>query len=71
MVVIKLSKRQELKAIPILFRHSPGTILRGGYYIIREDAARALKDAGVRYNLVATVAGTESNTPTAGEGRKI
>jgi hypothetical protein len=42
MVVTKLSKRQQLKAIPILFRRSPGTILRGGYYIIREDAARAL-----------------------------
>jgi hypothetical protein len=58
MVVIRFSRRQELKALPILVRHSPGTILRGGYYIVRNDAARALRKAGVKFTLVTRVAGT-------------
>ncbi len=58
MVVIRLSQRQELRALPILLRHSPGTILRERLYIIREDAARALRDAGIKFTLITRVAGT-------------
>jgi hypothetical protein len=58
MVVVRFSRRAELRALPILLRHSPGTILRGGFYIIRDDAARALRDAGVKFTLVTRVAGT-------------
>jgi hypothetical protein len=58
MVVIRLSQKEELKALPILLRHSPGTILKGRLYIIREDAARALQDAGVKFKLITRVAGT-------------
>ena len=58
MVVIRFSRKEELKALPILLRHSPGTILKGRLYIIREDAARAVRDAGVKFTLVTRVAGT-------------
>jgi hypothetical protein len=58
MVVIRLSQKEELKALPILLRHSPGTILKGRLYIIREDAARALRDAGIKFTLITRVAGT-------------
>ncbi|HSQ55251.1 MAG TPA: hypothetical protein VLM40_05850 [Gemmata sp.] len=58
MVVIRFSRKEELKALPILFRHSPGTILKGRLYIIREDAARTLRDAGVKFKLITRVAGT-------------
>jgi hypothetical protein len=58
MVAIRLSPREELKALPILYRHSPGTVLRGRIYIIREEAASALRDAGVRFTVLTRVAGT-------------
>jgi hypothetical protein len=58
MVAIRLLRREELKAIPILYRHSPGTILRGRIYIIRADAARALRAAGVKFTVLTRVAGT-------------
>ena len=58
MVVIRFSRKEELKALPILLRHSPGTILQGRLYIIREDAARALRDAGIKFTLMTRVAGT-------------
>ena len=58
MVVIRLSRREELKALPILLRHSPATILRGRIYIIRLDAARALRAAGVNFTVLTRVAGT-------------
>jgi hypothetical protein len=58
MVAIRFSRREELKAIPILFRHSPATILPGPIYIIRVDAARALREAGVKFTVLTRIAGT-------------
>lgn len=60
-VVIKLSKREEEKALPILWRHSPGVALPERKYVIEEDAARALSDAGVRF----TELSRESSAPNA------
>jgi len=54
-VVIRLADQEELKAIPILYRHSPGVVLPGGLHIIRVEAARALRDAGVKFQLVSRV----------------
>ena len=53
-VTIRLTAAEELKALPILLRHSPGTILPERTYIISPEAARALQDAGVKYTLVAS-----------------
>jgi hypothetical protein len=48
--VVQLSKEKEAKALPILLRHSPGTILPRRTYILSEDALRALRAAGIRFS---------------------
>ena len=48
-VVIQLTKREETKALPILWRHSPGVALPDRKYVIGEDAARTLSEAGIRF----------------------
>lgn len=47
--VIQLTVREEAKALPMLLRHSPGMILPGRRYVISEDAVRALRVAGIRF----------------------
>jgi hypothetical protein len=58
-VVIRLSPRQELKALPILLRHSQGMGLPDRTYVISTEAARVLRDAGVRFTLLCS----EANPP--------
>ncbi len=58
-VVIRLSASEEIKAIPILLRHSSGSILADRTYVINEAAAKALRTAGVRF----TELSRESNAP--------
>ena len=41
-VVIRMTEREELKALPILLRHSVGMMLRDGSYVISAEAARKL-----------------------------
>jgi hypothetical protein len=48
-VVIKFSAEEELKALGILLRHSPGTILPNRTYVVNVSAAEALRDAGICY----------------------
>jgi hypothetical protein len=48
-VIIQLSAQEELKALPILLRSSPGVALPGCTYVISSEAARRLRDAGVRF----------------------
>ncbi len=64
-VVIQLSAREEVKALPILLRHSPGMVLRNRIYIIAAEAARALREAGVKFDELSR----EGKTP--GEGVMI
>jgi hypothetical protein len=58
-IVIRLTEREELKALPILLRHSVGMMLRDGSYVISADAARALRDAGVTFEVISS----EANPP--------
>ncbi len=58
-VVIRFSAREELKALPILLRHSPGTVLPERTYVISLEAARALREAGVKF----TELGSEADPP--------
>ena len=58
-VVVRLSSSEELKALPILLRHSSGSILPDRTYVISEAAARALRDADVRFVELSR----ESNVP--------
>lgn len=46
-VVIRLTKRVELRALPILLRHTPGSALPNQTYIISAEAALALRSQGV------------------------
>jgi hypothetical protein len=48
-VVIRMSKRAEAKALPLLLRHSPGMVLPNRTYVITEQAAAALRHANVRF----------------------
>ena len=59
-VMIRFTKRDELKALPILLRHSPGMVLPNRIYVVSPEAARALRDAGVRF----TALGGETNPPS-------
>lgn len=48
-VAIRISEEEELKALPILLRHSPGMMLRNGTYVVTADAARRLRQKGVQF----------------------
>lgn len=62
-VAVRFTKKEELKAIPILFRHSPGMMLPGDIYVISEGAAAALREAGIHFTEVSR----ESSAPGAAE----
>ena len=69
-MIIQLSETEEVKAIPILLRHSPGTVLPNRIYIVSEDAAKQLRAAGVQF----TALSRASNAPTlegVGPGERI
>jgi hypothetical protein len=51
-VVVQFTAEEEVKAIPILYRHSPGAILPNRTYVIALSAANALRDAGISYREV-------------------
>ena len=46
---MQLSREEEAKALPILLRHSPGMILPERTYVLSEEAAGLLRNAGVRF----------------------
>jgi hypothetical protein len=48
-IVIRFTAEEEAKAIPILFRHSPGAILPNRTYVVDTSAAQALRDAGISF----------------------
>ena len=48
-VAVRFTKAEELKAVPILMRHSPGMMLPGDIYVISAEAADALREAGVGF----------------------
>ena len=58
-IVIRLTARNEAKALPILLRHSPGMGLPNRTYVINEDAARRLREVGIPF----TELGNEGNAP--------
>jgi len=61
-VVIRLSSNEERRALPILLRHSPGTILPDRTYVISPEAASALKQAGIRFTQI----GSDADAPRMG-----
>jgi hypothetical protein len=47
--VIQLSETEEARALPILLRHSPGTVLPNRIYVVQTDAVEKLREAGVQF----------------------
>jgi hypothetical protein len=48
-VVLQFSAEEETKALPILLRHSPGTILPDRTYLVDESLLSVLRDANVTF----------------------
>jgi hypothetical protein len=61
-VVIRLTSREEAKALPILLRHSPGTVLPNRTYVLRQEAVEALRAAGVRFTELSRESGVPGIT---------
>jgi hypothetical protein len=57
--IVQLSETEEAKALPILLRHSPGTVLPKRIYVVGEKVAKILREAGVQF----TELSRESNAP--------
>ena len=55
-VAVRFTPKEELKAVPILMRHSPGMMLPGDIYVISVEAAEALRKAGVQFTEVTSEA---------------
>jgi hypothetical protein len=51
-VVIQVSAEDRARVWGVLVRHSPGTALPNGVFLISEDAARALRRARVNFTEV-------------------
>ena len=69
-VVIQLTKDEEEKALPILLRHSPGTVLQNRTYVVNTEAATELRQSGIQF----TELSRESNAPNlegAGSGERV
>lgn len=62
-VVVRFTDREELKALAILLRHSPGTMLPGNVYVLSPEAVAALRAAGVRFTVL-----TSESAPPGPEG---
>lgn len=61
-VVIRLTSRDEAKALPILLRHSAGMVLPDRTYVLHQEAVDALRAAGVKF----TELSRESSVPAVG-----
>jgi hypothetical protein len=48
-VVLRFSAEEETKALPILLRHSPGTMLPNRTYVVDETVLAALRDAQISF----------------------
>jgi hypothetical protein len=69
-VVIRFTAKQEARALPILLRHSPGTVLPNRTYVLSAEAVKALHDAGIEF----TELGSEADAPGlegVGSGERI
>ena len=47
--VIQFMKPEEARALPILLRHSPGTVLPNRTYVLDEEAVAELRKSGIRF----------------------
>jgi hypothetical protein len=66
-VIIRLTSREEVRALPILLRHSPGAVLPDRTYVLRPEAVESLREAGIHF----TELSRQSTTPGATTGERI
>jgi hypothetical protein len=67
-IAIRFTTEEELKAVPILMRHSPGMMLPRDIYVLSEEAVAALREAGIRFTEVTSeVASPGLEGATTGE----
>ncbi|MBX9625213.1 MAG: hypothetical protein K2X82_15505 [Gemmataceae bacterium] len=57
-VAIRFTDREELKALAVIYRHSPAMVLPGRTYILDDRAVEALRAAGVKFTEVSREADT-------------
>jgi putative transposase len=65
-----MSETEEAKVLPLLLHHCPGTVLPNHIYVVSEEAAKKLREAGVQF----TELSRESNIPSlagVGSGERI
>jgi hypothetical protein len=68
--IIQMSEAEEAKALPLLLRHSACTVLPNRIYVVSEEAAKKLREAGVQF----TELSRESDAPRlegVGSGERI
>ena len=46
-IIIQFSEEEEARALPLLLRHSTGTVLPGRTYAVSREAVAGLREAGV------------------------
>ena len=66
--VIRVSARDSAKAWALLVRHSPGVALPDRVFVVSDEAARALRKAGIRFTELSREAGVSG--AAAGENLK-
>ena len=69
-IVIQMAEREELKALPILLRHSPDMMLRNGTYLLSREAVHKLRDGGVYFAELGREAGAPG-PERVGSGERI
>jgi hypothetical protein len=48
-IVLQFNADQEAKALPIMLRHSPGTILSNRTYVVENSVVQVLREAGIGF----------------------
>ena len=66
-VVVRLSGRNETRALPLLLRHSSGMALPQATYIIEQEAARMLREARIGFAVITREASRVMVKPTVSE----
>jgi hypothetical protein len=62
---------EEAKALPLLLRHSPGTILPNRIYVVSAEAAQKLRAAGVQFTALSRESATPSLEGVGSGERKV
>jgi hypothetical protein len=68
--VIRFTEREEARALPILLRHSQGTVLADRTYVLGDSAVEALRNAGITFHELSRI-GVSSTTEGVGVGERI